>query len=537
MPAIVRETLASPGLPLDASTRAFMEPLFGHDFSKVRVHTDARAADSAQAVDALAYTAGGSIVFNAGRFSPASSDGRRLLAHELTHVVQQGDRPKSLPADLQVGSPDDRVEVQADRTAAGILQGLPVSGVSPAAPNVIRRDEFKPWPGQIGTDVPGTLARRGTVISERVQRTDDPNFAISNPILLEFDSSLCTLTSSMEINFINPADKSAQLSASRFTRLKNRLLEVANDKLNGWMKIQVGENPSCDVCRGRVIRINVVAREGSSPDAWSVELRKGTGRANASTIFEGGDNWFTSLLGGVSDGTLWHEAGHIVLGLPDEYVPPSGDPPRPSDKINESDWSAMASHDSFGRRAVMHPRHFSFMPAWLGRRFPDCNFDLVALPRPIVIDIVTGLTVSLGSKGGSLALLDTIDVAVGIPLEKKRRLRLLAGGYASLLLASDEESQTAFLAGGLLGFDYSTDRSKGGLGIRADLRVGGARFSSGVPDAEKDRFLPTVGGTSTIGFAGPRGEVGLSGSIGKIYSESQKDDPFFMLGFKGALSF
>ncbi len=89
-PPIIDQVLASAGQPVDPATRAFMEPRFGHDFSQVRVHTDATAAQSAHAVDALSYTVGHHVVFDGGRFTPGTHDGRRLLAHELTHVVQQG---------------------------------------------------------------------------------------------------------------------------------------------------------------------------------------------------------------------------------------------------------------------------------------------------------------------------------------------------------------------------------------------------------------------------------------------------------------
>jgi LysM repeat protein len=88
-PPVVHDVLRSPGQPLDVTTRAFMEPRFGHDFSKVRVHADARAAEASRMVNALAYTAGRDVVFAAGRYAPQTSTGRRLLAHELTHVVQQ----------------------------------------------------------------------------------------------------------------------------------------------------------------------------------------------------------------------------------------------------------------------------------------------------------------------------------------------------------------------------------------------------------------------------------------------------------------
>ncbi len=84
------------GEPLSDSVRSFFEPRFGSDLSHVRIHTDTQAADSADAVEALAYTVGSDIVFSRGRYAPDDSDGRRLLAHELTHVIQQtGER--SLP--------------------------------------------------------------------------------------------------------------------------------------------------------------------------------------------------------------------------------------------------------------------------------------------------------------------------------------------------------------------------------------------------------------------------------------------------------
>lgn len=89
VPPIVGEVLSSPGQPLDMAARAFMEPRFGADFGNVRVHSDFAAARSAQAVNAHAYTVGEQIVFNRGRYAPGTEEGRRLLAHELTHVVQQ----------------------------------------------------------------------------------------------------------------------------------------------------------------------------------------------------------------------------------------------------------------------------------------------------------------------------------------------------------------------------------------------------------------------------------------------------------------
>ena len=85
----VHGVLRSAGQPLDAATRAFMESRFGHDLGHVRVHTDGRAADSSRSIRALAYSAGNNIAFARDQYAPQSDRGKQLLAHELTHVLQQ----------------------------------------------------------------------------------------------------------------------------------------------------------------------------------------------------------------------------------------------------------------------------------------------------------------------------------------------------------------------------------------------------------------------------------------------------------------
>jgi hypothetical protein len=89
VPPIVDEVLRSSGKPLDAATRAFIEQRLGQDFSQVRVHDNAKAAESAYALNARAYTVGRDIVFGAGQYQPRDASGQRLLAHELVHVAQQ----------------------------------------------------------------------------------------------------------------------------------------------------------------------------------------------------------------------------------------------------------------------------------------------------------------------------------------------------------------------------------------------------------------------------------------------------------------
>ena len=131
VPPIVHEILRSPGQLLDAQTRAFMEPRFGHNFSQVRMHTDARAAESAHAVNALAYTLGKNVVFGAGQYVQEKVSGKQLLAHELTHVVQQsGSAYNGQPMMRMEGSTEDRLEKDADIQAKRVIQGQTIPGDS-----------------------------------------------------------------------------------------------------------------------------------------------------------------------------------------------------------------------------------------------------------------------------------------------------------------------------------------------------------------------------------------------------------------------
>ena len=124
--SMVQEALDSRGEPLDQATRSFMEPRFGHDFSKVRVHRD-ETVKAARAVSALAYTVGQDIVFGAGQYSPQSSEGKKVLAHELAHTIQQGSSVQRLPDRLETTSPSDRAEQEADAAAESVLQGKSLS--------------------------------------------------------------------------------------------------------------------------------------------------------------------------------------------------------------------------------------------------------------------------------------------------------------------------------------------------------------------------------------------------------------------------
>jgi len=139
VPPIVHEVLRSPGQPLDAATRKFMEPRFGQDFSRVRVHTDGRAAESARAVNALAYTIGNDVVFGSDDLNRGTEDGRRLLSHELTHVVQQSNSNMN-GGNLELGASNSAHELEAESVSSHLID---TPGEAPRFPMALTLGHIK----------------------------------------------------------------------------------------------------------------------------------------------------------------------------------------------------------------------------------------------------------------------------------------------------------------------------------------------------------------------------------------------------------
>jgi hypothetical protein len=123
VPPIVDEVVQSPGGALDAATRAFMEPRFGHDFGHVRIHADAKAAESARALNARAFTVGSAMVFGSGQFAPTTSAGRQLIAHELSHTIQQASPKIPRTGALNIVASGHPTEREADAAAHLIRAG------------------------------------------------------------------------------------------------------------------------------------------------------------------------------------------------------------------------------------------------------------------------------------------------------------------------------------------------------------------------------------------------------------------------------
>lgn len=141
----VHNVINSGGTPLDTETRTDMETRFGgQDFGDVRVHNDAAAHESAKSVNAHAYTVGSNIVFQRDNYDPSSESGKHMLAHELTHVVQQRSGPvdgTDTGGGVKVSDPSDRFEREAVANADHLMsQPAPVAA-SPSAPAVQRTED------------------------------------------------------------------------------------------------------------------------------------------------------------------------------------------------------------------------------------------------------------------------------------------------------------------------------------------------------------------------------------------------------------
>jgi hypothetical protein len=164
------QTARGGGQALDSTVRAQMEPAMGADFSGVRVHTGGQADALNHHLSARAFTTGQDIFFKQGEYSPGSSGGRELLAHELTHVVQQnGD---SVQTKLTVGAPGDRYEQEADSVARAVLQQeqQPKQQQTAQRQTVPEEEEKKKEPIQARRD-DGQVQRQ---VEEEKKKEDEP---------------------------------------------------------------------------------------------------------------------------------------------------------------------------------------------------------------------------------------------------------------------------------------------------------------------------------------------------------------------------
>jgi outer membrane protein OmpA-like peptidoglycan-associated protein len=277
-PPIVHDVLNSPGRPLDAATRNFMEPRFGTNFSNVRVHTDGKAAESAKAVDALAYTVGKDIVFAAGQYSTESSAGNKLLAHELAHTVQQGS--VSTQASTATNSPASVGATIARAVNQHSLQ---------------RRCETFTYPGR----TPGVTSVPGKPCVDQQGTTG----VTGSPVLEHFGESSSSLI---------------PLHAGQVTALQSALLPTDTVEIHGYASCdgtpQFNIGLSCD--RAEAVK-RALTTAGSAPFTGTV-----------TTFAHGETNEFGGLL----------ENRRVIIKVTHAIAPPPPPPALPHCGPDVTDW-------------------------------------------------------------------------------------------------------------------------------------------------------------------------------------------------------
>ena len=470
------------GSPMPPATKSFMESGFGADFSGVRIHTGDYAAGMSKELNAQAFTVGSDIYFNEGKFSEGSSDGKQLLAHELTHVVQQNGAGPSIQRDVE-GTSMMEEHINPVTHAAG----------SQTWSGTVDRHEFVP--------ARGTTPRRelGTVAGVRI----------------EFDGANCVVNLPMRVKFEHPsagnwpfcnADSGSpvppQLSAARFNEIKQRFLALANPWFNGWFTVRLSN--CTNSCAGRDIPINASIVEDPTNATTTVIIANKQGRSCATPsliVLHATDPAGSNI----TDDRIIHETGHAVLGFPDEYPVSSGN--TNPEAVHTGDFSAAGDSSSFGSWMLMQERHFTFVPAFLESIFPGCTATLNANHRSGVAFNWQSVLGYSGFGGGGFHVSTGLDFA--FPLDIQRRLQLTLGARAGVVLGLEYPMRNAFMGGLRLGMMYTTNLSSGGLHLGAFGEIGGGRFDG----VDRTAASPTVA-PFAAGYYSAGGSIGYSGSPG-----------------------
>ena len=445
--------VTSGGRPLSPDLRAYFEPRFGQSLGMVRVHDHPRASAAADGIGARAFTIGNDIAFAGGAYSPQSKDGRRLIAHELAHTIQQAPFIARQPApppfyqkryqERGGGGETDFEETVQVRPAQ---QGMSIVG------SVNRRVIAPAVGGQ-----PPQEVHHGQVNNIRF----DPDCNVVIPFHVQFQQR-ATAQSPTSCQSPPPATAVPALSGPQVRSISDRYIAAMNEGLNGWFAVMV---EGCNQpCAGKPIPIKVVASEVTSNPDQPVDIVPRGGRGDSGTICA---NAFTPSF-------AVHEGGHQALGAPDEYheVDPAVLATSPqwgrSERVR-NDLSYMNDQNGYGRFVQFHERHFRFVQAFMEAVFAGqgCTISLKPLKSP-QLDFRLNLGFGGGAQiGGSTFLWANLFVGTGIPLERQRRFMLELGAQGQAFLANSYKGRNAFMAGARVGVEARTSPGKWGFTSQA----------------------------------------------------------------------
>ena len=408
-----------------------------------------------------------------------------MLAHELTHVVQQGNG--SLKIQKEEGTSETRNTV----TSHSINSSTEV------------------WSGEVD--------RREIVPAEG--STPERTLSLLRGVRIEFDPDSCTVTLPSRLKFEHPNSSNwprcgadhgnpipaNQLDSDTFNELKQRYIRLTNQWLNGWYKVRLN---NCDEnCAGQDMDIIVNVTEDPSNANTTVVLANTTGRSCANpsmvTLHARGLRG-----GGIMDHRLIHESGHMAIGFFDEYPVSRGNSDEES--VRRGDFSAAGSSSDFQSWMQLHERHFTFVTEFMQTIFPNCNAELVEIIRPEVgFELNAILGYSNYERGG-------LHLDVGLDLELfpggSRDLQLIAGAHGHILFPPNSPERIAFLIGARLGLEYTFGTSSGGAQIGAFGEFGYGTFGRSDPDNPRDseRFgspYYMVGGSAGYSFSPSSGVI------------------------------
>ena len=268
----IKEVLNSPGKPLNEETRAFMEYRFGFNFSNIRIHDDSKSSESAKKINALAYTSKNNIVFNEGKYSPNTNNGKRLLAHELTHVVQQS-ISTSEQGNVQV-SPVSQVHVQRFESPEHVQLGDTAPGPSTGFILLECHTRDLPqhaspvntWP-QVWQTYFATLdanqkraLQRGLTYGEIVALTGD----------MYVDFQALNRAPLREVIDLIPRIRSATTTTQQFQEATGgRYLALAKQNIGHFSNVPIGQR-NRDIWRRNHIEAIMAARSGNANVAWGL---------------------------------------------------------------------------------------------------------------------------------------------------------------------------------------------------------------------------------------------------------------------------
>jgi hypothetical protein len=375
------------GQPLAPETRSLMENRIGHSFGDVRVHTDAQAGDLADQVRARAFTVGSDVAFAPGTYKPDSAEGQRLLAHELTHVVQQGEavirrEPGDADTDvetdaappaadaapvkpmLKLGSSGDSVkEAQQSLNDHGATPPLVVDGIfgpkTMAATRAYQGGHGLVKDGIIGPKTWSSLGEAPSVTTTSISETTDTGNKYTQDLVLNKFKARITI----ELG-VNWGKKGTWADDAAF----NAFIRRAKTAVYSYMdnKFKVVCTPTAPGAGSAPIDLPIDVLIYDFGGGYSIEAHGG---------LPGGDSFMTQAGGKIfekqssgsaeNDITYAHEFGHAMLGASDEYVNPAV-----PGRVLTNDHSIMANYYTQGiNQAAFKARHFQHIVTEVSKAF------------------------------------------------------------------------------------------------------------------------------------------------------------------------